>query len=141
MAFDETAVAVVAPERAAIVDGPVVIQVRDLEKTFRIPYNRVDSLKERAAHPLTRAEYRELHALRRVSFDVHQGEFFGIVGRNGSGKSTLLKIMSSIYRADAGRIRMAGRLAPFIELGVGFNPELTPRENIVLNGVMMGLGR
>jgi len=76
-----------------------------------------------------------------VSFDVHQGEFFGIVGRNGSGKSTLLKIMSSIYKADAGRIRVAGRLAPFIELGVGFNPELTSRENVVLNGVMMGLGR
>jgi ABC-2 type transport system ATP-binding protein len=76
-----------------------------------------------------------------VSFDVHQGEFFGIVGRNGSGKSTLLKILSSIYGADAGRVRMAGRLAPFIELGVGFNPELTSRENVVLNGVMMGLGR
>ena len=70
-----------------------------------------------------------------------RGEFFGIVGRNGSGKSTLLKIMSSIYRADRGRIRMAGRLAPFIELGVGFNPELTSRENVVLNGVMMGLAR
>jgi ABC-2 type transport system ATP-binding protein len=79
--------------------------------------------------------------LRGVSFDVRRGEFFGIVGRNGSGKSTLLKIMSSIYRADGGRIRMAGRLAPFIELGVGFNPELTARENVALNGVMMGLGR
>src|SRR5207302_4099325 len=79
--------------------------------------------------------------LRDISFDVHQGEFFGIVGRNGSGKSTLLKIMASIYRADGGRIRMAGRLAPFIELGVGFNPELTSRENVVLNGVLMGLTR
>jgi ABC-type polysaccharide/polyol phosphate transport system ATPase subunit len=93
------------------------------------------------AHPLTRSEFRELHALRGVSFDVRQGEFFGIVGRNGSGKSTLLKILASIYRADAGRIRMAGRLAPFIELGVGFNPELTARENVELNGVLMGLSR
>ena len=76
-----------------------------------------------------------------MSFEVHRGEFFGIVGRNGSGKSTLLKVLASIYRADQGRIRMAGRLAPFIELGVGFNPELTARENVVLNGVMMGLGR
>jgi ABC-type polysaccharide/polyol phosphate transport system ATPase subunit len=76
-----------------------------------------------------------------VSFDVHRGEFFGIVGRNGSGKSTLLKILSSIYRADAGTVRMAGRLAPFIELGVGFNPELTSRDNVVLNGVLMGLTR
>jgi ABC-2 type transport system ATP-binding protein len=119
--------------------GPVVIEARDVAKTFRIPTHRVDSLKERVLHPHAGGEYRELHALRGVSFDVRRGEFFGIVGRNGSGKSTLLKIMSSIYRADAGRIRMAGRLAPFIELGVGFNPELTSRENVVLNGVMMGL--
>ncbi len=99
-------------------------------RRFRIPEHRIDSLKERATHPLTRIEYRELQALKDVSFDVHQGEFFGIVGRNGSGKSTLLKIMASIYRADAGRVRMAGRVAPFIELGVGFNPELTARENV-----------
>jgi len=79
--------------------------------------------------------------LRDVSFEVERGEFFGIVGRNGSGKSTLLKILASIYAADAGRVRMAGRLAPFIELGVGFNNELTARENVELNGVMMGLTR
>jgi len=121
--------------------APVVIEVRDLDKTFRIPEHRVDSFKERALHPFSRGDYRELRALRRISFDVHDGEFFGIVGRNGSGKSTLLKVLSSIYGADGGRIRMAGRLAPFIELGVGFNPELTSRENVVLNGVMMGLGR
>src|ERR1019366_10148883 len=121
--------------------GPVVIETRGVYKTFRIPEHRVDSLKERALHPLRRIEHRQLHALRDVSFDVHQGEFLGIVGRNGSGKSTLLKIMSSIYRADAGRVRMAGRVAPFIELGVGFNPELTARENGVLNGVLMGLTR
>src|SRR4051812_29515786 len=126
-----------APKRAG--DGPVVIEVRGVEKAFRIPEHRIDSLKERAAHPLARVRYRELQALRDVSFDVRQGEFFGIVGRNGSGKSTLLKILASIYRADAGRVRIAGRLAPFIELGVGFNPELTARENGVLNGVLMGL--
>jgi ABC-2 type transport system ATP-binding protein len=121
--------------------APVVIEASSVRKTFRIPQHRVDTLKERVIHPLGRGPARELHALRDVSFDVHRGEFFGIVGRNGSGKSTLLKVMSSIYRADGGRIRMAGRLAPFIELGVGFNPELTSRENVVLNGVMMGLGR
>src|SRR5918992_828686 len=120
---------------------PLAIEARGVEKTFRIPEHRVDTFKERALHPFSRGRYRELHALRGVSFDVHGGEFFGIVGRNGSGKSTLLKIMSSIYGADAGRVRMAGRVAPFIELGVGFNPELTSRENVVLNGVMMGLGR
>jgi ABC-type polysaccharide/polyol phosphate transport system ATPase subunit len=127
--------------RAKGQQGPVVIEARGLRKTFRIPEHRVDSLKERAVHPLTRIEYRDLHALQDVSFDIHQGEFFGIVGRNGSGKSTLLKVMASIYRADAGRVRMAGRVAPFIELGVGFNPELTARENGVLNGVLMGLTR
>jgi ABC-2 type transport system ATP-binding protein len=118
---------------------PLAIQVEDLRKTFRIPTHRVDSFKERLVRPLAKREFRELKALDGISFDVRKGEFFGIVGRNGSGKSTLLKILASIYRADAGRIRMAGRLAPFIELGVGFNVELTARENVVLNGVMMGL--
>jgi ABC-type polysaccharide/polyol phosphate transport system ATPase subunit len=117
----------------------VVIEASGLHKSFRVPEHRIDTLKERAAHPFRRMEYRELHALRDVSFDVHRGEFFGIAGQNGSGKSTLLKILASIYRADAGRVRMAGRLAPFIELGVGFNPELTARENVVINGVLLGL--
>src|SRR6201995_5349903 len=130
------------PERRRrLHDSPVLIAAHDLHKTFRIPEQRVDTLKERVAHPRREVRYRELRALRGIDFEVHQGEFFGIVGRNGSGKSTLLKIMASIYRADRGRIRMAGRLAPFIELGVGFNPELTSRENVVLNGVLMGLTR
>ena len=89
--------------------------------------------------PFAARDVRTLRALDGIDFEVRQGEFFGIVGRNGSGKSTLLKLLASIYRADAGTIRLAGRLAPFIELGVGFNPELTARENVVLNGVMMGL--
>jgi ABC-2 type transport system ATP-binding protein len=118
---------------------PLAIQVEDLRKSFSIPTNRVDSLKERIVKPFSGRDHRELKALDGVSFEVHKGEFFGIVGRNGSGKSTLLKLLASIYRADAGTVRMAGRLAPFIELGVGFNPELTARENVVLNGVMMGL--
>jgi ABC-2 type transport system ATP-binding protein len=126
---------------SASTDRPAVIQAQGVGKTFRIPEHRVDSLKERVTRPFTRMDYRELRALRDVSFDVHCGEFFGIVGRNGSGKSSLLKIMASIYRADAGRIRMAGTLAPFIELGVGFNLDLTARENVELNGVMMGLTR
>jgi ABC-type polysaccharide/polyol phosphate transport system ATPase subunit len=128
-----------SPTRASA--APVVIEARGIGKTFQIPEQRVDSIKEHVTHPFTRVKYRELQALRAISFDVHKGEFFGIVGRNGSGKSSLLKIMASIYRADAGGIRMAGRLAPFIELGVGFNHDLTARENVVLNGVMMGLGR
>ena len=126
---------------AAVQHAPVVIEARDVEKTFHIPHQRMDTFRERAVHPFTRGRHRELRALRGVSFDIHKGEFFGIVGRNGSGKSTLLKIMASVYRLDAGRIRVAGRLAPFIELGVGFDPELTSRENVVLNGVIMGLSR
>jgi ABC-2 type transport system ATP-binding protein len=127
--------------RPAQVDAVVVIEARGVSKTFRVPDQRIDSIKERVTHPLTRVTHRELEALRDVSFDIHRGEFFGIVGRNGSGKSTLLKILASIYAADHGTVRMAGRVAPFIELGVGFNPELVARENVVLNGVLMGLSR
>jgi ABC-2 type transport system ATP-binding protein len=121
------------------VDAPLAIQVEGLHKSFRIPTQKVNSLKERAVRPFAARDYRELHALDGIDLEIHRGEFFGIVGRNGSGKSTLLKLLASIYRADRGTIRIAGRLAPFIELGVGFNHELTARENVVLNGVMMGL--
>jgi len=121
------------PERLAVVD------VEGVHKTFRVPKQHVMTLKERALHPFRRVEVDELHALRDVSCQVLGGEFFGIVGRNGSGKSTLLKCLAGIYRADAGRIRIAGRLSPFIELGVGFHSDLTALDNVVLNGVMMGL--
>jgi ABC-2 type transport system ATP-binding protein len=122
-------------------NAPLAIDASGLHKTFRIPTHRIDSLKERVVRPLSNPGYRELRALNDVSFQIRQGEFFGIVGRNGSGKSTLLKCLASIYRPDAGSIYMAGRLAPFIELGVGFNLELTARENVILNGVMMGVPR
>src|SRR5947209_19457339 len=115
------------------------IRVTDLEKSFRIPKHQVQTLKERALHPLRRQEYNELDVLKGISFEIPEGEFFGIVGRNGSGKSTLLKCLAGIYRADSGRIRIAGRLSPLIELGVGFNPDLTAYDNVVINGVMMGL--
>ena len=129
------------PDASLVADRPVSIEVRDLSKSFEIPLERVDSIKERVLHPFAYRETRRLQALDRISFDVHRGEFFGIVGRNGTGKSTLLKILASIYRAQGGRIAMAGRVAPFIELGVGFNLDLTARENVVLNGVMTGLTR
>ncbi len=134
-----------AAERAAetserpTADAPTVLEVKDVHKRFLIPEHRIDTFRERALHPFSRSTFRELRALDGVSFDVPRGEFLGIVGRNGSGKSTLLKILASIYRADGGTIRMAGRLAPFIELGVGFDPNLSAAENVVLNGVMMGL--
>ncbi len=90
-------------------------------------------------HPFRRVPVTDLHALKDVSFDIEQGEFFGIAGRNGSGKSTLLKCMAGVYRVDRGAITVAGRLVPFIELGVGFNQEMTALDNVVINGVMMGL--
>jgi ABC-type polysaccharide/polyol phosphate transport system ATPase subunit len=120
---------------------PLAIEVRNVSKSFRIPSNRLPTLKQRVLHPFQTQGHRQLHALDDVSLEVAQGEFMGIVGRNGSGKSTLLKLIASIYRADRGRIRVAGRLAPFIELGVGFNPEMTAYDNVVMNGVMMGLTR
>jgi ABC-type polysaccharide/polyol phosphate transport system ATPase subunit len=121
------------------VSGSVAIEVRELEKTFRIPQQRTHTLKERALHPLRRQRFNELNVLRGISFDVQQGEFFGIVGRNGSGKSTLLKCLAGIYSTDSGSIRVAGQLSPFIELGVGFNPDLPARDNIEINAIMMGL--
>src|SRR4051794_33255324 len=104
-----------------------------------MPAERVHTLKERALHPLRRRYAEDLVALRDVSFSVRAGEFFGIVGRNGSGKSTLLKCLAGIYRADAGSIAVRGRLSTFIELGGGFNPDLAAADNIVLNGIMLGL--
>src|SRR5690348_15647604 len=108
MSPDHTEAATTTRARADATAASVVIEVRGVDKTFRIPEQRVDTVRERATHPLARRKYRELSALRDVSFDVQDGEFFGIVGRNGSGKSTLLKILSSIYRADRGTVRMAG---------------------------------
>jgi ABC-type polysaccharide/polyol phosphate transport system ATPase subunit len=90
-------------------------------------------------HPMRRRRFDPFHALRDVSFEVPQGEFFGIVGRNGSGKSTLMKCLAGIYRADGGEMWLRGRMAPFIELGVGFNPDLTAHDNVLLNAVMLGL--
>jgi ABC-type polysaccharide/polyol phosphate transport system ATPase subunit len=118
--------------------GPIAIEVEGVSKSFRIPTRRVDTLRERIVAGL-RPATEELKVLDEVSFTVPRGEFFGIAGRNGSGKSTLLKIIAGIYRADAGTIRVGGRLAPIIELGVGFNNELPAYDNVLINGVMMGL--
>ncbi len=97
------------------------------------------TLKERALHPLRKSRYEAFAALKEVSFAVEQGEFFGIVGRNGSGKSTLLKCLAGIYGVDEGRIWRNGRLSTFIELGVGFNADLPALDNVVMNGIMLGL--
>ena len=116
---------------AVVVDG--------VSKTFRKPHEQVHTLKERALHPFRRTGYDQFEALKDVSFAVPHGEFFGIVGRNGSGKSTLLKCMAGIYGTDRGSIYVNGRLSTFIELGVGFNPDLAARDNVALNAIMLGL--
>ena len=123
-------------------DRPVVLKVDHVAKSFRLPTEQATGLKM-AFLNWTRGikGYTEQHVLRDISFEVRQGDFFGIVGRNGSGKSTLLKIISQIYKPEQGKVTVSGKLVPFIELGVGFNPELTGRENVYLNGALLGFSR
>jgi ABC-type polysaccharide/polyol phosphate transport system ATPase subunit len=121
--------------------APVAVSVEGVSKTFRLPHQQYSTLKERALHPLRRTTYDELRAVQDITLEIAEGEFFGIVGRNGSGKSTLLKCIAGIYRVDTGRISVAGRLSPFIELGVGFNPDLNARDNVIINAIMLGLSR
>lgn len=118
--------------------SPNAIEVRNLTKAFRIPTNTMTTLRERLVHR-GNSSYRILDVLDDISFDVPRGEFIGVMGRNGSGKSTLLKILAGIYRQDSGTAMAAGRIAPIIELGVGFNLEMGAYDNVVMNAVMMGL--
>jgi ABC-type polysaccharide/polyol phosphate transport system ATPase subunit len=121
--------------------APAAVSIDHVGKTFRLPHQQYSTLKERVLHPWRTTTFDELQALRDVQVEIREGEFFGIVGRNGSGKSTLLKVLAGIYPPDCGRVEIHGRLSPFIELGVGFNPDLTARDNIIINAVMMGLSR
>ena len=120
----------------------VVLKVENVEKSFRLPTEQASGLKQLLINWTKGIKgYREQQVLKGISFEVHQGDFFGIVGRNGSGKSTLLKLISQIYVPERGSIAVDGKLVPFIELGVGFNPELTGRENVYLNGALLGFSR
>jgi ABC-type polysaccharide/polyol phosphate transport system ATPase subunit len=112
-----------------------------VSKAFKLPHEQYHTLKERALHPFRARTFDMLQAVDDVSFEVAHGEFFGIVGRNGSGKSTLLKLLAGIYDTDRGDVQVNGRLSPFIELGVGFNPDLTARDNVIINAIMLGLSR
>lgn len=118
--------------------GPAIV-VSDVSKDFLLPHLRRTTLKSRFVSLFRAPQTLEVqHVLHEVSFQVEKGEFFGIVGRNGSGKSTLMKIMASIYAPSSGGVSVFGRLVPFIELGVGFHPELSGRENVYLNGALFG---
>ena len=117
----------------------VVISVKNLHKSFKLPTERAWGLKQAIFNRLKGIKgYKEQKVLNGISFDVNRNEFVGIVGRNGSGKSTLLKTLAKIYFPEKGSVEIKGNLIPFIELGVGFNPDLTGRENVYLNGALLG---
>ena len=117
----------------------IAVKIDHVSKYFRLPTESSTSLRTTLINRLNGVKgYKEQHVLKDVSFEVEKGDFFGIVGRNGSGKSTLLKIISQIYTPEKGHVTVNGKLVSFIELGVGFNPELTGRENVFLNGAMLG---
>lgn len=115
------------------------VEVVDVWKSFKLPHQRRDTLKERFLHPRRQTDVEQLVAVKESSFTVQEGEFFGIIGHNGSGKSTLLKLIAEIYVPDRGEITVRGRLSPFVELGVGFNEELSARDNVRVNGALLGL--
>lgn len=118
---------------------PAII-VKGITKSFKIPVDRSRSVKSKLLGKISKG-YRQFTPLNDVSFEVHKGEFFGIVGRNGSGKSTLLKIIAGIYEPTKGSVRADGVLVPFIELGVGFNPQLSGKDNVYLNCALLGFSR
>jgi ABC-type polysaccharide/polyol phosphate transport system ATPase subunit len=117
------------------------IEVIGASKAFRIPHEQRVYFKDYFTHPFRRTTYEKNEALVDVTFSVEAGDFFGVIGPNGSGKSTLLRILAGIYIPDSGLVRVNGLLSPFIELGVGFNLDMTARDNIRMNGTLAGLTR
>jgi ABC-type polysaccharide/polyol phosphate transport system ATPase subunit len=122
-------------------DATVRVRFDDVVQRFRIIQERPDTLREAFAKFRRRTSYHDFEALKHVSFQVSEGEMVGIIGRNGSGKSTILKIIAGVYIPTTGRVAVSGNIAPLIELGAGFHHELTGRENILLNGLLLGLSK
>ncbi len=118
-----------------------VIKVKNISKSFSIKKEKKDTIKSYFLNPFHKVEEKKFQALKDVSFEIGKGEFVGLIGRNGSGKTTLLRLISGIYEPDEGNIEVNGRLTPFLELGVGFCPELSARDNIFLNGVILGMSK
>jgi ABC-2 type transport system ATP-binding protein len=122
--------------------APIAISVQDVTQRFRVIHERPDTVRELfSKFSRNRVSYHEFEAVSGVSFDVRKGEIVGLIGRNGSGKSTLLKIVAGVYRPTTGKVLVNGTLAPMIELGAGMHHELTGRENILLNGLLMGYSK
>ncbi len=122
-----------------MIDKQIAVKVDHVSKYFKLPTEATNSLRTAMVNRFKGIKgYKEQHVLKDISFEVEKGDFFGILGRNGSGKSTLLKIISEIYVPEKGSVTIDGKLVSFIELGVGFNPELTGRENVYMNGAMLG---
>ena len=118
------------------------IQFEDVVQRFRVIQERHDTLREAFAKiRKRRTTYHEFEAVQHVSFQISKGEVVGIIGRNGSGKSTILKLVAGVYAPTSGRVEVNGSIAPLIELGAGFHHELTGRENILLNGLLLGLSK
>ncbi len=122
-------------------ENNVAIQINDIHKEFILPQSKNTTFKQAAVNIVRKNNKVTQKALDGISFDIKKGEFFGIIGRNGSGKSTMLKLLAGVYTPTSGEIVVNGGLTPFIELGVGFNPELSGRDNIYLNGALLGFTR
>jgi ABC-2 type transport system ATP-binding protein len=120
-------------------EANIAITVKSVSKTFRIPQKKMDSLRTFFVNIFDKNVYQQYRVLDNISFEVKKGEFLGIIGRNGSGKSTLLKILAGVYSGDYGEVHINGRISPFLELGLGFNPQLSGRDNIYLNSTILGL--
>jgi lipopolysaccharide transport system ATP-binding protein len=119
--------------------GNIVLQLENVTVRYRAPHERVGTFKEYAIRRLQqRMRFTDFYALNGININIHEGEIFGIIGRNGAGKSTLLKVISRVLIPTQGRVRIRGRVSPLLELGAGFHPELTGRENVYLNGTLLG---
>lgn len=123
-------------------DSSFVIRVENVTQRFRVIHERPDSVRELFSKFFRKkVKYHDFEAVKNASLSVRRGEVVGIIGRNGSGKSTLLKVIAGVYRPSMGRVTVTGSIAPLIELGAGMHPELTGRENILLNGLLMGFSK
>jgi ABC-type polysaccharide/polyol phosphate transport system ATPase subunit len=121
---------------------PIPIRLENITQRFRVIQERPDTLRELVSKFFRHeSHYHDFDAVKNVSFDVPKGQMLGLIGRNGSGKSTLLKIIAGVYKPTSGSVHVQGSLAPLIELGTGFHHDLTGRENILLNGLLMGYSK